>query len=103
MSRTSMISLILLSHLSWTNDSLTIIVPTHKGDKDGSRAAKSDPRHVYANPRNPKICPILSLEIYLLCTPLSPEDRFLFPGGSQRNHFYKLLKQALLGFGWCAR
>ncbi len=53
---------IMLSHVSWTNDSLVIVIPQHKGDQEGKHCA---PKHVYANPVDPLICPVLSLAIYI--------------------------------------
>lgn len=49
------------NHVSWENDSMIIVFPSHKGDKEGRNAL---PKHVYANPLEPAICPILSFAIY---------------------------------------
>ena len=37
-------------------------MPKQKGDQDGSRAF---PRHIYANPRDPILCPILALSLHI--------------------------------------
>ena len=50
------------NHISWENDSLVVVFPSHKGDKEGKR---SSPKHVYANVTEPSICPILSFAIYV--------------------------------------
>lgn len=44
------------------NDSLVFIFPSHKGDQEGRTAL---PKHVYANPSEPSICPVLSLAVYV--------------------------------------
>lgn len=49
-------------HISWDNDSLVVVFPAHKGDQEGRTAL---PKHVYANPSEPAICPILSLAVYI--------------------------------------
>ena len=95
MGRSSSIAGILFSHINWDNDSLTISVPTHKGDKEGARASTGDPRHIYANPFEPAICPVLLLGVYLLVTPFTESDEHLFVGGSQNKKFYCQLKDQL--------
>jgi hypothetical protein len=37
---------------------------------------KRDPRHIYANPKCPQICSILSLGIYLICLPTFHSEIF---------------------------
>ena len=41
-------------------DALTIVFPKHKGDKDGKEGMV---RHVYANPKDPAIDPILAMGV----------------------------------------
>jgi hypothetical protein len=60
MARSNSISSLLLGHISWEGDALVITIPKHKGDQDGDHAY---PRHVYANPQNPTICPVLALAV----------------------------------------
>ena len=45
---------------------MVIVFPTHKGDKDGENSLSS-PKHVFANPTNPEICPILAFGVYMFC------------------------------------
>lgn len=52
-------------NISWEEDCMTVVFPTHKGDKEGKHAA---PKHVYANPTQPYICPVLSFAIYIWCS-----------------------------------
>lgn len=64
--RCASVSSIMYDHISWEMDSMVIVFPTHKGDKEGKTSL---PKHVYANRKCPWICPILSLfAIYLFTT-----------------------------------
>jgi hypothetical protein len=64
-----------------------------KNDQEGERP--KDPRHVFPNPVNPAVCPVLSLAIYLLCTGFEEEPNKLFPGGKQYDRYHKALKRLL--------
>lgn len=55
---------LMYNHISWNNDSMVIVFPTHKGDQNGETSL---PKHVYANPLEPSLCPILSFAIYIFC------------------------------------
>ena len=54
---------ILLHHLEWSDDCLNIYFAHMKNDQLGDR--KRDPRHLYANPIDPTVCPIIGT-CYLL-------------------------------------
>ena len=57
---------------------------------------KCDPRHVYANPFNSIVCPVLSLTIYLSVFSISgTKDSSLFPGTHQYKRFSKYFKMIL--------
>ncbi|KAG7365194.1 hypothetical protein IV203_038397 [Nitzschia inconspicua] len=84
------------SHLEWRNDALGIYFAHMQNDQLEERPR--DPRHIYANPILPEVCPILSLGIYMLTTPISPSITQLFPGGNQYDRFRKVLIR-LLGTG----
>jgi hypothetical protein len=71
MARCASIAELNLKHLSWEQDSLVVIVPKHKGDQEGN---KSYPKHVYANPDDPAICPILALAVTIFCMSLRAEE-----------------------------
>ncbi len=60
MARVSTIASIKLQHLSWQQDSMIVSIPKHKDDQTG---CNSIPRHVYANPLMPAICPVLALAV----------------------------------------
>ncbi|POM59369.1 hypothetical protein PHPALM_31912 [Phytophthora palmivora] len=78
-------------HLSWDGDALAIRFGHMKNDQDGTRPR--DARHVYANPFNPEICPVLSLAIYGAVLGLSNSK--IFPGGNQYDRFSKILKRVM--------
>jgi hypothetical protein len=58
--RTSSVSTMMMQHVGWEADSLLISVPKHKGDQEGAACFA---RHLYANPSDPIICPVLALAI----------------------------------------
>ena len=62
MARSNSVANILFQHVSWETDSLIIQFAQHKGDKEGQVKFG---RHVYANPREPTICPILSIAVLI--------------------------------------
>lgn len=62
--RCNSVASIMLSHITWKNDSLVVIFPSHKGDPDGSNSL---PKHVYANLVSNEICPILALAVFIFC------------------------------------
>lgn len=47
------------SHMTWREDALGVYFSHMKNDQSGERPR--DPRHIYANPLMPEICPITSL------------------------------------------
>ena len=53
---------IALAHLDWDGDTLTVCQARSKCDQEGSRAAR---KHVFANPEDPILCPILALAVML--------------------------------------
>ncbi|EGZ26485.1 hypothetical protein PHYSODRAFT_484717 [Phytophthora sojae] len=82
------------AHLSWHEDSITITFAHMKNDQDGSRPR--DPRHGYANPTMPEICPVLGLGVYFAVFGFARDGK-LFPGGNQYRRFLKVLKSVLSG------
>ena len=51
----------LFDHIGWSGDAFTVVFPKHKGDQEGEHCL---PKHVYANPKSPEICPILAFAVY---------------------------------------
>lgn len=59
MSRAANTVSICYRHLEWGEDAMRVYFAHMKNDQTGSRPR--DPRHIYANPLIPEICPILAL------------------------------------------
>ena len=77
-----------LHHLEWSDDCLNIYFAHMKNDQLGDR--KRDPRHIYANPIDPTVCPILALAIYFSIYSITgTKDSSLFPGKNQYKRFAK--------------
>ena len=73
---------LMYNHVSWENDSMVIVFPSHKGDKEGRNAL---PKHVYANIAEPNICPILSFAVYIFTRGYEREGskRTVFAGDAE--------------------
>lgn len=80
-----------LTHLKWNEDSLQVFVCQAKNDQEGDKA--SNPKHTFANPVSPEICPILSLGIFFSLVVFNPTDSKLFQGTKQDDRFRKLIKR----------
>ena len=95
MCRVNNTSRICWNHLfTISNDALEIHFAHHKGDQMGDRAKY--PRHVYANPNEPLVCPFLALALYLTTFNTTPPiDSRLFPGHQQFKRFSDIMKRVL--------
>ena len=91
MQRAATIAEISLKHMDWSNDALQIFVFQAKNDQEGDKAKY--PKHVFANPVNPAICPILSLGIYFLLVDFRTENLKLFDGSQQDERFRQFLQR----------
>ncbi len=80
---------------TWRNDTLGIYFAHMKNDKYGEQSR--DPRHIYANPLMPQVCPILAIELYFLCISvgIGDDDLKLFPGSNQYDRFRRVLVRLL--------
>jgi integrase len=81
---------LMYNHVSWENDSMVIVFPSHKGDQEGRNAL---PKHIYANTAEPHICPILSFAVYIFTRGYLREGskRTIFAGDAE-SRFSKWLK-----------
>jgi hypothetical protein len=77
-------SLLSFSDISWSNsfDLFAISFKHKKTDPLGDEAKY--PRHIYANPISPLVCPVVALSLYLTCcfNANQRNDGYLFPGRS---------------------
>jgi hypothetical protein len=98
-SRSNNIANIMYDHIEWKEDALMINVPKHKGDQEG---ANSLPKHCYADPFTPEICPVLALALHIFCTSFRAEttDHRLFSGSSLEGKFSNWLSSTLKSEGF---
>lgn len=83
---------ICIPHMRWIGDALGFVFGQQKNDQEGD---DRDWHHVYANPLDPAVCPILSLGIWFLCFPPfknNKSENRLFPGDSQSARFGNFLR-----------
>lgn len=80
-------------HMEWRGDAMCIYFAHMKNDQLGDRPR--DPRHIYANPIIPEVCPILSLGIYWAIHGFDNEHHKLFPGSNQYERYRKGLGRSL--------
>lgn len=84
--------------LDWIEDALGITYAKQKNDQFHEKGNAHDPRHIYANPYNPEICPILALGLYWLLVPVevnATNESLLFPGKDQDDWYRKILQTFL--------
>jgi hypothetical protein len=88
---------IAFKHIVWSQsfDSFTIAFSQTKTDQLGIESKY--PRHLYANPLNPLVCPVLSLALYLSsCFNITQHsDGYLFPGPKQAARFAIIMNKAI--------
>ena len=83
------------SHMRWELDSLVIYYAHEKTDQTQSRT--DIPRHIYANPYQPDVCPILALGIYFLLVDVTnTNDPHIFIGSRQATGFDKCIKERIV-------
>ncbi|TXT28995.1 MAG: hypothetical protein FD136_1915 [Chitinophagaceae bacterium] len=83
-----------MHHFTWDNDSLVVQFDKQKGDQTGESVT---PKHVYANPHEPSICPLLSLALLVFSTNFSTkeDDKTKIFSGCPYDSFTKWLHLAL--------
>ena len=91
MARSSNVVHIAFEHIEWREDALCIYFAQMKNDQMGEKTR--DPRHVYANPIIPHICPILALALYLAEFPTQLNETRLFPGSNQYERYRKAMQR----------
>ena len=84
MSRSDSVDTIMLQHIKWENDCLIVEEQGHKGDQTGTDKFG---KHVYANPTEPAICPILALATLIFSFPnrLSTGRQQLYLGTNSKD------------------
>jgi hypothetical protein len=83
--------------VNWSTsfDSFTISFAHSKTDQLGEDSKHL--RHIYPNPHNPLVCPVLALAMYFSCcfSTVQHTDSFLFPGNEQPVRFGNVLNKVL--------
>lgn len=94
MSRSDSIDSLMLQHFDWEIDSMIIEEQGHKGDQTGDNKYG---KHVYANPLNPVICPILALAVYIFTTTNINRSKTnqLYPSSDNKSRFGNGLSEEL--------
>jgi hypothetical protein len=85
--------------ICWSHcfDAFEIMFAHSKTDPTGDDRAY--PRHIFANPTDPLVCPLLSLAMYFTACfggMFVCKENFLFPGPKQENRFAKILHRVLM-------
>jgi hypothetical protein len=95
MSRSINVGALMMQHMDWENDCLKIIICKHKGDATGEGLGNM--KHVYANPYNPDVCPILSLALLTFCKQrrANISVQQVFEGDKSENRFLQILKNVI--------
>ena len=88
MARSHMVDDMNVAHIEWRQDCLLFFFGKSKRNQTGEDSER--PFHVYSNPENPEICPVLALATYLLAYPDVLKGGRLFPGKSQYSRFMKI-------------
>ena len=81
------------NHLEWRDDCLLYYIMRSKGDQEGVNS--KEPWHIYANPEEPAVCPVLSLACYLLAYPQVTDGNKLFMSTDPYQRFSKILRSIL--------
>ena len=101
--RSATVGGLLMEHIGWEGDALLISTPKSKADQEG---VKCFARHLYANPINPTICPVLALavSVFARCirhdstqaaeTTERPSFR-IFDGASNETRFSEVLARCI--------
>lgn len=93
MARSNTVFNLLWNNFGWNGDCLTILYEKSKTNQEGENRV---PRHVYANPDDPVICPILALGLKVCSEETSNSDTFeVFPAETADSSFANWFKKVL--------
>ena len=94
MARASNCLLLHLGHIEWRNNCLVFFFGKSKRDQTGENS--NNPWHVYSNPYEPCICPVLAMAQYVCSYPdIATGKARLFPGNNQYNRFLKIFHRVV--------
>ena len=93
MGRSNTVFNLLWNNFGWDGDSLTILYEKGKTNQEGENRV---PRHIYANPYDPAICPILALGLKVCSEESSNSENFeVFPAETADSSFANWFKKVL--------
>lgn len=92
-------TIIKFEDVSWSHcfDCFQVLFAHSKTDPTGDDSLY--PRHIFANPSEPLVCPILSMSMYFTSCfsgKLVNKGEYLFPGKQQEHRFNRILSRILL-------
>ena len=83
-----------INHIEWREDCLVFFFAKSKGNQTGENS--EHPWHVYSNPENPSICPVMALAKYLFSQPdILKNNGKLFPGDHQYERFIDIFHRVI--------
>jgi hypothetical protein len=72
MARSISVALLKYAHVVDGSDGIIFMIPCQKNDQEGDNTTFS--KHLYCNPDNPLVCPILALALWVFSRPYIPEE-----------------------------
>ena len=96
MCRTDNLVSLNVAHVSWEDDSFLCNLAKSKHDQEDEGAKTL--WHIYANPSNPYICPVLALALSLFSHPnilTNTSSSFLFTDNSQYKRYTSILRKTI--------
>lgn len=94
MCRSINVEVVHFEHIDWRNDCLVVTFAKSKKDQQGSAIGKD--KHVFANPLNAELCPILALALYVFTEPrCNYNNTKLFDGTEQKRRYANSLTNVL--------
>jgi hypothetical protein len=95
MSRSINIAKLSWNNITWSNDALVVTFQLTKSDQEGDVVSE---KHVFANPLDPLVCPILHLGMKIICTPkLDKNKNTVFEGNDPAGKFSAWLQKLFKG------
>lgn len=94
MARSDNIKDLNIKQIEWRNDCLVFFFAKGKRNQEGEGC--DTPWHVYSNPNDPYLCPVLSLSKYIFSNPdIITSGGRLFPGDEQYSRFIKIFRDII--------
>ena len=85
-----------VNHIGWEEDSLLCNLAKTKHEQEGEGVKMS--WHIYANPANPYICPVIATALYLFSHPFiltNTSSSFVFTCSNQYKQYTQIWRKAI--------